>query len=209
VAKIDTRVLIASPAAWPVESVAKALNFRECVRFTRRYEMSEGSGSTVVSIMESEPPRDAFLSYASHDAAIADSVVRGLERAGMACWIAPRDVPPGAQYADAIVRAINSAKVLILVLSESAVGSAHVGKEIERASAKGRPIIALRIDAAPLTPALEYFLSESQWIEARSGATDAALPKLIDAVRRLLTAAPCFRISYRSAFDHGERRRKV
>jgi TolB-like protein/tetratricopeptide (TPR) repeat protein len=108
----------------------------------------------------------------------------------MACWIAPRDVPPGAQYADAIVRAINSAKVLILVLSESAVGSAHVGKEIERASAKGRPIIALRIDAAPLTPALEYFLSESQWIEARSGATDAALPKLIDAVRRLLAAAP-------------------
>lgn len=152
--------------------------------------MSEGGGSQVASFTESEPPRDAFLSYASRDAAIADSVVRGLESAGVACWIAPRDVPPGAQYADAIVRAINGAKVLILVLSESAVGSTHVGKEIERASAKGRPIIALRIDTAPLTPALEYFLSESQWIEARSGATDAALPKLVDAVRRLLTAAP-------------------
>ena len=34
------------------------------------------------------------------------------------CWIAPRDVKPGAQYADAIVRAINEAKaVVVLVMS--------------------------------------------------------------------------------------------
>jgi TolB-like protein/tetratricopeptide (TPR) repeat protein len=132
---------------------------------------------------------DVFLSYASADAATADTVCRGLESTGLACWIAPRDVAPGAQYADAIVRAINGAQVLVLVLSESAVASAHVGKEIERASSKRRPIIALRIDAAPLTPAFEYFLSESQWIEAPGGALEAALSKLATAVRRLLHTA--------------------
>jgi tetratricopeptide (TPR) repeat protein len=49
-----------------------------------------------------------------------------------------------------------------------------VGKEIERASSKKRPIIALRIDAAPLTHALEYFLSESQWIEVAAGNMEPA-----------------------------------
>ena len=71
------------------------------------------------------------------------------------------DVKPGAQYADAIVRAITDAKALVLVLSGSAIGSSHVGREIERAASKHKQIIALKIDTAPLTPALEYFLSES------------------------------------------------
>ncbi len=90
---------------------------------------------------------------------------RILNSTGLKCWIAPRDVKPGAQYADAIVRAINEAKAVVLVMSGSAVGSSHVGKEIERASSKRKPIIAFRIDAAPLNHALEYFLSESQWID--------------------------------------------
>src|ERR1700688_4872795 len=87
---------------------------------------------------------DAFVSYASQDAAVANAIVAAMERNGLRCWIAPRDVPPGTLYADVIIRAINGTKVLVLVLSEYSVSSPHVGKEIERASAKGRPIIALR-----------------------------------------------------------------
>src|ERR1700675_1805471 len=110
------------------------------------------------------PPlsKKVFISYASQDAAVANSVVEALEKQGIRCWIAPRDVTPGALYADGIIRAINEAKVLVLVLSTSSIASKHVGKEVERASSKGRPIITLKVDAAPLTAALEYFLSESQ-----------------------------------------------
>jgi hypothetical protein len=63
-------------------------------------------------------------------------------------------VAPGALYADAIVRAINECKVLLIVLSQNAVTSSHVGKEVERASSKHKQIIALRIESAPLTPPL-------------------------------------------------------
>jgi TolB-like protein/Flp pilus assembly protein TadD len=129
---------------------------------------------------------DVFVSYASQDVSVANSIVAAVERSGLKCWIAPRDVPPGTQYADVIIRAINGTKVLVVVLSEHSVSSAHVGKEIERASAKGRPIIALRTDAKPLTPALEYFLSESQWIDVGTGGVDAAAAKLAEAVRRLI-----------------------
>ena len=127
-----------------------------------------------------------FISYASQDAAVADAVVRALEGHGVKCWIAPRDVVPGALYADEIVHAINEARVVVLILSEQAVGSPHVGKEIERASSKRRRIVTLRIDSASLPGAFEYFLSESQWIEAGSGGLDAAAAKLLEAVRRHL-----------------------
>ena len=128
---------------------------------------------------------DTFISYASHDSAVATALVEALERAGVRCWIAPRDVKAGALYADAIVRAISGARAFILVLSENSIHSSHVSKEIERASSKKRPIITVRIDAAPLTPALEYFLSESQWVEPLAGNMHAAYAKLIDAIRSL------------------------
>jgi TolB-like protein len=126
--------------------------------------------------------RDVFVSYASQDAAVANSVVERLERRGIRCWIAPRDVKPGAQYADAIVRAINEAKTLVLVLSQSAVGSSHVGREIERAASKHKQVIALKIDAAALTPALEYFLSESQWIDVAVLGMPATLSRLSESI---------------------------
>jgi TolB-like protein len=130
-----------------------------------------------------------FVSYASPDAAVAGALVESLEGHGIPCWIAPRDVKAGALYADAIVRAISGAKALVLVLSESAIGSSHVGKEVERASSKKRPIIALRIDKAPLTPALEYFLSESQWVEAQSENKEPAYASLINAIQEPERAA--------------------
>jgi TolB-like protein len=132
---------------------------------------------------------DVFVSYASKDAQVANAVVAALESQGLKCWIAPRNVMPGSLYADGIVRAINGTKVLVLVLSESAIASPHVGKEIERASSKQHPIIALKTDATRLTPALEYFLSESQWVEVPAEGTQAALAKLVEAVRRHLAGS--------------------
>ncbi|MGA2396486.1 MAG: TIR domain-containing protein [Steroidobacteraceae bacterium] len=142
----------------------------------------------------SGPVRRVFISYASHDAAAAQKVCSALEGAGFPCWMAPRDVVPGMLYADGIVRAINESTILVLILSEFAIASAHVGKELERASSKRHPIIALRTDSAPLTPAFEYFLSESQWIDVGAGGTDTAIASLVVAVRQHLlpgaTTAP-------------------
>jgi TolB-like protein/Flp pilus assembly protein TadD len=125
-----------------------------------------------------------FVSYASQDAAVANSIVENIEGKGLKCWIAPRDVSPGAQYADAIVRAINEAKAVVLVLSGSAVESAHVGREVERAASKRKSIIPFRLDTAALNPELEYFLSNSQWIDVPKLGMPAALAKLKEAVGR-------------------------
>ena len=77
----------------------------------------------------------------------------------------------------------------MLVLSASAMASSHVAREVERAASKRKQIIAFRVDAAPLTPALEYFLSESQWIDVPALGMPAALKRLAEAVAQVSTTS--------------------
>jgi TolB-like protein/Tfp pilus assembly protein PilF len=152
--------------------------------------MADGDGEGQKTDAKTGTP-DVFVSYAASDSSVAHAIVDTLERSGLRCWIAPRDVTPGGHYADAIMGAISGARALVLVLSDSALASKHVGKEIERASSKGRAIIALRTTATPLTPAFEYFLSESQWIDIGPGGIAGISVKLVEAVRsHLVSEAP-------------------
>jgi adenylate cyclase len=128
-----------------------------------------------------------FISYASHDIETAQKVCSALEAAGFPCWIAPRNVVPGTLYADGIVGAIDESPIMVLILSKHAVESVHVGRELERATSKRHLIIALRTDTSPLNRAFEYFLNQSQWIEAGAGGTGGAIAKLVEAVKQHLS----------------------
>jgi TolB-like protein len=134
------------------------------------------------------PDRLVFISYASQDVAIADSIVEALGRQGLKCWIAPRDVTPGASYAGQIIHAIDAAKASVLILSQNAASSPHVLREVERAASKRHAIISLRIDQAPLPADFEYFLSTSHWLDTSADDVERALPKLVAAVQIALNA---------------------
>ena len=114
---------------------------------------------------------------------LANTVVAALERQGLKCWIAPRDVTPGTHYASAIVHAIDAAKVMVLILSQNAAASPHVLREVERATSKRHPVVSVRIDQTPLPAEFEYFLNTSQWLDASGGDAARMMPKLVAAVR--------------------------
>jgi TolB-like protein/Tfp pilus assembly protein PilF len=124
-----------------------------------------------------------FISYASRDIVVAEELCAALETASLPCWIAPRDVLAGESYAAAIVQAINSCRMLVLVLSKNAIESPHVLREVERASSKRRPVLSVRMDATGLPPELEYFLSANQWLDASGGQIERIHPALIESVR--------------------------
>jgi TolB-like protein/tetratricopeptide (TPR) repeat protein len=126
---------------------------------------------------------DVFVSYASPDTEVANDISVALERQGLKCWIAPRDVTPGAHYASEIVHAIDSAKAIVLVFSRDAATSPHVLREVERATSHRHPVITLRVDLAPLPAEFEYFLNTSQWLDASGTEIVRSMPKLIAAVR--------------------------
>ena len=130
-------------------------------------------------------PHDVFISHATEDEVVAAAICRALEAQGAVCWIAARDVMPSMQYAEAIVNAIGASRLLVLVFSVHAVSSPHVPREVERAGSKGVPIVTFRIDTTPLTPALEYFLSQSQWLEALDGCIEEPLARLLTVVPHL------------------------
>jgi TolB-like protein/tetratricopeptide (TPR) repeat protein len=161
----------------------------------------EGTEAQPVAGAAAIPGGRVFVSHASQDAAIANSLVEAFERAGIPCWIAPRDVVAGEFYADAIVHAIDAARALVLVLSRSSAASHHILREVERASSKRRSVIALRIDRASMPAGLEYFLNTSQWLDAAEADPSRAFPKLIEAVRRVLagTTSPVADPSAKSA----------
>ncbi len=108
-----------------------------------------------------------FISYASLDSAIAETACEALEKAGVTCWIALRDVTPGAFYGDEIVHAIDATKAIVLILSQNAATSPHVLREVERAASKRHLVISLRIDKAPIAAALSTSLiPRSGWMRA-------------------------------------------
>jgi hypothetical protein len=106
------------------------------------------------------------ISYAQPDWELARELVAHVEAHGIACWIAGRDVPLGADRATEIVNAIATARVMVLVFSASANSSTDVHREVERAFDRGVPLLPFRIaDVAP-SSSLEYFLSSQNFLDA-------------------------------------------
>jgi len=127
-----------------------------------------------------------FISYSHHDKDIAHSLCTSLETKGVLCWIAPRDVIPGREWAESIVDAIDDSRVLVLVLSSNSNKSPQVIREIGRAASKDIPIIALLIEDVRLSKSMEYFISSHQWFDATTPPLEKHLQTLADTVQVLL-----------------------
>jgi hypothetical protein len=111
-------------------------------------------------------PHDVFISHSSKDKSVADAVCATLEASGIRCWIAPRDVLPGANWGEAIIDALSTSKAMVLIFSANSNESGQVVREVERAINKNIPVIPFRIENVPLSKAMEYFISTAHWLDA-------------------------------------------
>ncbi|NNF08764.1 MAG: toll/interleukin-1 receptor domain-containing protein [Acidimicrobiia bacterium] len=134
--------------------------------------------------------RDVFICHATEDRAAANALVAGLEAERISCWIAPRNIMPGADYAQAIVAALAEARVLVLVVSGHANTSPHVGREVERAAAHGLRIIPYRVEAVEPSGSLAYFLGSAEWFDATSGDPAGSAVQMAQAIRRSIGPEP-------------------
>lgn len=108
-----------------------------------------------------------FLSHSSKDAAIAGQICEQLEKNGIKCFIAPRDIRPGKEYAEEIINGIDNSAAMVLLMSQSANGSPHVLREVEHAVSGGTPILVYKIEEVALSKSMEYFLMTHQWVSAK------------------------------------------
>lgn len=91
-----------------------------------------------------------FISHHSSQVDTAARVAGYLEARGIPCWFAPRDIPIGAEWDQAIQDAINAAPALVLLLSAEADSSRHVKRELTIADSHGVKLYWLRLQPADL-----------------------------------------------------------
>ena len=168
----------------------KALSKRASDRYTTgkdmaddlRHWISSPNGGRIPALGESAQPAEpvvepawgaspglskiAFLSYATPDKEAAYRLCLLLEEQGIGCWIAPRDVTPGADYGEAIIRAIEATAATVLLLSAHANASIHVTHEVERATSKRKRVIPIRLEDVAPSPSLELHLATAHWVDA-------------------------------------------
>jgi TPR repeat protein len=106
-----------------------------------------------------------FLSYASADQKTAETICQALEGRGLDCWISCRNIHPGENFQEAIVRAISAAKVMLFVFSANSNNSDEVKKEIALAGKHKLFVIPVRVEDVIPNDSLSYEFATRQWID--------------------------------------------
>jgi hypothetical protein len=156
-------------------------------------EVSKGDGdawrpaSKVRGLFDQRPQLyDAFVSYSSLNADRVNRLVANLEDLGVRCWMAPRDIRPGTNWGEAIIRGIESCPVFVLVLSSSSNQSRQILLEVERAVSKNSVVIPVRLEEVEVSPHLELYLSAAHWLDVFSKPLDQAAHSLAHAIQATL-----------------------
>ena len=133
--------------------------------------------------------KKVFISHSQKDKVIAELICNSLERAGIACWIAPRDIPYGTDWAGEITDAIKSSKLFLFVLSQSSNTSRQCPKEINIADNANIPMLCVAIDEVKMHSALEYHLSNKQAVFVNASCIKDELDNIVFSVSTGLSDA--------------------
>jgi hypothetical protein len=113
--------------------------------------------------------KNVFISYASADQDVANKLVAEIERRGIPCWISSRDIHPGEDYQRAIVTALETSGVVLLLFSQHANESAEIPKELALASKFRKTIIPARIEDIVPSGSFAYQITTAQFIDLFRG----------------------------------------
>jgi hypothetical protein len=106
-----------------------------------------------------------FISYSSKDQDIAETICKALESRGQNCWISCRNVRAGENFQEAIVRALRTAKVMLLVFTSNANNSDEIKKELVLAGRHHVTVVPVRVEDVVPNDAFSYEFATRQWID--------------------------------------------
>lgn len=129
---------------------------------------------------------DIFISYTSKDKNIAYTLVEYLEKRGITCFIAPRDIDPGKAYAANIMSAIEDCKAVLLIASKAINLSEHVLNEVDVIVEKKKVLLPVLIEDFELSDDFRYYLGRKQWIVAYPEQFNTYLSSVLMAIQEYL-----------------------
>lgn len=105
-----------------------------------------------------------FVSHGSEDKASARAIADYLHRRGWSVWIDESGIAGGKQWHSELIRALEAAWVVLLVVSLHSMRSRWVIREVQAADRLGLSIIPVVVDEAPYPDELRMILSGVQQI---------------------------------------------
>ena len=109
---------------------------------------------------------DVFISYSHLNKNVADAICARLEADGVRCWYAPRDIEPGADWAESIIQTIESVKVMVVVFTDQSNSSKQVMNEIANAANANVTIMPFRLINAQPSGGIKYYFTSVHWLDA-------------------------------------------
>lgn len=129
--------------------------------------------------------KEIFISYSTIDTQSAETVRNVLEKNGLSCWMAPRDIPGGSNYTKEIPEAIRNCKAFVLILSENAQNSHWVLKELDSAVNCGKVILPFMVEDCALNDEFNFLLTGAQRYSAYQKKAEA-MEILINRLRSII-----------------------
>ena len=133
-----------------------------------------------------ESNQDVFISHSSADSKLAYAMCHYLEEKGIRCWIAPRDVQGGTEYAEAIIMGIRNCKIMVVLFNKNANDSIYVKNEVERAFNYKSILIPFKVDQTIASATLELFLGSVHSLDATDGNPEDCFDLLYQNCARVL-----------------------
>ena len=128
---------------------------------------------------------EVFVSYARVNRERVLQLVERMRSAGVGVWIDEGGIHGASLWGQEIVDAIESSKVMLLMLSDASITSDNVVKELSIASEDKKPILPVYLHQAVIPKSMRYQLAGIQHIEYFEGNEDAAFRSMCVALSRL------------------------
>lgn len=130
-----------------------------------------------------------FISYASRDMEIARRIRNKLAEKDYLVFFAPDSIPAGEDYISVVTTAIQEASqdgCVLALLSEAALKSAYMTKEIAYAAANNGNILPVMLGDVQLPMNLQFYLADKQIYRLSEAPDDRELENMIDTIGRTL-----------------------
>ena len=129
---------------------------------------------------------EVFVSYSRDDAGRVLELAAKLRAAGVSLWIDQGGIDAATQWSEQIVNALENAKVLLLMVTKSAVHSHNVAKEVVLVSERKGHILPVHLEPTVIPPALKYQLAGIQHVEYFQDAdSDVNLKSILRSLERI------------------------
>jgi TolB-like protein len=122
------------------------------------------------------------LSYSREDKTRVLDLAAKLRSAGVSLWIDQGGIEGAALWGESIVKALEGAKVLMLMVTPAAVRSHNVTKEVMLASERKGHILPVHLEPTTIPSGLKYPLAGIQHIEFYQGDPDDSFRSVLQSL---------------------------